>query len=334
MKMTCKIAVALLFFAALAGGLGKAPKLAPYNVDKALLSVSGLSSGGFFAVQFHVAFSATIMGAGIVAGGPFFCAQDNLDIALSACTKSPELISVDKLIAITYTTALGGTIDKPSHLSSDRVYLFSGSLDSIVNPGVMKKLAQYYSSFVTKGDVYSMFSIPAEHAMVTDNYGHNCSVFSSPFINNCHFPLAYDILNQIYQDVQPADHSLANPSNLMEFDQSEFFADLPGAVDMDSTGFIYVPTKCQNKTVVCRLHAVFHGCRQGRKYVSNEYALHAGYNAVAELNNIILLYPQATNSTYNPKGCWDWWGYTSTAYSSKLGPQIAGVKLMLDRIVY
>ena len=27
MKMTCKIAVALLFFAALAGGLGKAPKL-------------------------------------------------------------------------------------------------------------------------------------------------------------------------------------------------------------------------------------------------------------------------------------------------------------------
>ncbi len=91
-------------------------------------------------------------------------------------------------------------------------------------------------------------------------------MFSSPFINNCHFPLAYDILNQIYQDVQPADHSLANPSNvslatnniaivislflqLMEFDQSEFFADLPGAVDMDSTGFIYVPTKCQNKTV-------------------------------------------------------------------------------------
>lgn len=33
------------------------------------ISVSGLSSGGYFAVQFHVAFSSTIMGAGIVAGG-------------------------------------------------------------------------------------------------------------------------------------------------------------------------------------------------------------------------------------------------------------------------
>lgn len=43
--------------------------VAHYNVDKDQLSVSGFSSGGFFAVQFHVAFSETIMGAGIVAGG-------------------------------------------------------------------------------------------------------------------------------------------------------------------------------------------------------------------------------------------------------------------------
>lgn len=38
-------------------------------MDVNQLSVSGLSSGAFFAVQFHVAFSKTIMGAGIVAGG-------------------------------------------------------------------------------------------------------------------------------------------------------------------------------------------------------------------------------------------------------------------------
>ena len=31
--------------------------------------MSGLSSGGYFAVQFHVAFSKTIMGAGVVSGG-------------------------------------------------------------------------------------------------------------------------------------------------------------------------------------------------------------------------------------------------------------------------
>ena len=35
---------------------------------------------------------------------------------------------------------------------------------------------------------------------------------------------------------------------LFEFDQSEFFADHPEVVDMDTTGFVYVPTACQNGT--------------------------------------------------------------------------------------
>ena len=38
-------------------------------VDAAGISVSGFSSGGFFAVQFHVAFSKIVMGAGVMAGG-------------------------------------------------------------------------------------------------------------------------------------------------------------------------------------------------------------------------------------------------------------------------
>ena len=40
-----------------------------YLVDKNRISVSGLSSGGYFAVQFHVAFSRTLMGVGVIAGG-------------------------------------------------------------------------------------------------------------------------------------------------------------------------------------------------------------------------------------------------------------------------
>ena len=36
-------------------------------------SISGLSSGGYMAVQFHVAFSETLRGAGITAGGMVGC---------------------------------------------------------------------------------------------------------------------------------------------------------------------------------------------------------------------------------------------------------------------
>jgi hypothetical protein len=55
----------------------------------------------------------------------------------------------------------------------------------------------------------------------------------------------------------------------------------------------------------------------------------AGYNELAEANNIILLYPQIVKSLVlptNPMGCWDWWGYTdyllpaaSTRYATKDG---------------
>ena len=40
-----------------------------YRIDKSKISISGISSGAFFAVQFHVAFSRDIMGVGVIAGG-------------------------------------------------------------------------------------------------------------------------------------------------------------------------------------------------------------------------------------------------------------------------
>src|SRR5690349_4891765 len=47
-------------------------KLQPVpNLDRSAITVSGLSSGGFMAHQFHVAFSKLVTGAGIIAGGPF-----------------------------------------------------------------------------------------------------------------------------------------------------------------------------------------------------------------------------------------------------------------------
>ena len=48
-----------------------APSLSPesYNVDIGETSVSGLSSGAYMAVQFHVSFSSIVKGAGITAGG-------------------------------------------------------------------------------------------------------------------------------------------------------------------------------------------------------------------------------------------------------------------------
>ena len=47
----------------------------------------------------------------------------------------PDLISVTYLVGITYSTAVTKTIDSPSYIASDKIYLFSGTHDFVVVPG-------------------------------------------------------------------------------------------------------------------------------------------------------------------------------------------------------
>ena len=57
-------------------------------------------------------------------------------------------------------------------------------------------------------------------------------------------------------------------------------------------------------------------------------------NKYADTNDLLVLYPyQVSSSTpNNPNGCWDWWGYETTTYALKSGPQMAAIKKMVDRI--
>ena len=83
----CVTAVALALAGVVANAAVNLPQL---NIDKTQTSVSGLSSGGFMAVQLHVGHSATFAkGAGIVAGGPFYCAEGSIVNATGRCMASP-----------------------------------------------------------------------------------------------------------------------------------------------------------------------------------------------------------------------------------------------------
>ncbi len=109
------------------------------------------------------------------------------------------------------------------------------------------------------------------------------------------------------------------------FPQSDKYA----ATSMDDFGYIYIPSGC--KSQACRVHVVFHGCLQGRAFINDVYAQHAGYLEHSEANNIIFLFPQVQGmKNTNPNGCWDWFGYTSkTLYATKQGEQMNAVRNML-----
>lgn len=329
-----------------------APPLKTYNIDPEQISVSGLSSGGYMAVQMHVAFSKTFRGAGVIAGGPYFCAQDNQNTALSvcacftlACQNGQATQIVPDLVEITSKNASQGAIDPTGNLANDRVWLFSGSLDSVVPPPVMNALELYYKNYLGASNMSFKKNLAAEHAMPTESFGNACGFRGEPFINDCDFDGAGESLKWIYGGLAPR-NSGALGGELVEFDQNEF---LPGPEKhgMWPSGWAYVPAACAQGDQ-CKLHVVFHGCRQypGAPFASgpqgkmgDTYPRNAGYNPWADSNRIIVLYPQANalNSgtrlpRTNPNGCWDWWGYDDANYAKKTGRQMAGVKAMVDRV--
>ena len=327
-----KIALLLSLLCAIGEATGtneNVPKLTSYNVDTNQITVSGLSSGGFFAVQFHVAYSKIIRGVGVIAGGPFWCAQNNVYIAQGPCARAPYAIPVTLLNAMTYSSAATHVIDPVENLEHSQVYLLSGNFDSVVLPGVVKKLEEYYSHFVTEGNITSVFSLPAEHCFPTEDYGNKCTYLGPPYICNCNYSAAHEILKHVYPgspDVKPS----YRPENLFEFDQSEFA--IYSLTHMDSVGYIYVPTVCQLKKTPCKLHIAFHGCGQGRKPLGTKFVVHTGYVQYAEELSTIVIFPQIISSIINPVGCWDWYGYTSPAYASKLAPQMISVRKMIEQV--
>jgi pimeloyl-ACP methyl ester carboxylesterase len=76
-----------------------AARLPQLPLNPAAVTVSGISAGGYMAVQFHVAHSALVRGAGIVAAGPYLCAEGSLRHALGRCMQGDEEIPTARWLA-------------------------------------------------------------------------------------------------------------------------------------------------------------------------------------------------------------------------------------------
>ena len=282
------------------------------------------------AVQMHIAFSSIIKGASIFAGGPYFCAQSNALIATTACMSTPSLIPLKTLILQAELLEKTFLIDNLRNLEGQKVFLFSGSADTVVDQGVMDNLAAMYEYF--GAEILKIFQIPAQHAFPTDGYGNLCGTLGEPYINNCNYNGVFETFKALYGNniKSPVD---SKKENLFEFDQSDY---LKFGSSLNDKGYIYVPDSCQKKGK-CGLHVAFHGCKQTLDDISLEFVTHTGYNEVAEANNFIILYPQTKRSDLlpvNPEGCWDWWGYSDSLltigrYVTKQGAQMSAISEMM-----
>ena len=309
-----------------------------FNVDIKETSVSGLSSGAFFANQVQVALSSIIKGAGLVAGGPYDCGGQQL-YSMCMYMNSPSVS-----VSISRTNQWSGRlIDDVSNLKHQKVYMISGTADMTVATSVMNQLYKYLETYVPATNIVYKQDLASGHTFPTDFDGsgnNECSKTASPFISNCGFDGAGAILNHIYGPLK-AKSTTQRTGHFIEFAQSEFISS-PSLYGLDSKGFAYIPKDCSDGQK-CRLHIAFHGCSQSYSQIGDKFVKNTGYDRWADTNNIIVLFPQTTPDyslhmtpsnfwLNNLNACWDWIGWYGSDFPNKNGKQIQFIKKIIERI--
>ena len=351
MSMSMLIRVRLRWRAfAVAAGLGlafaaeAAPPLPALGALDTGVTVSGISSGGFMAVQFQVAHSARVGGVGVLAGGPYECAEGSMWRALDDCmapSAPAQVADVARTRARIEARARAGMIDPPAGLGDDRAWVLSGEADETVAPAVVDALAAFYRATLAEGALRAVKVPGAGHAMISvaDPQANACATSAPPFINRCgEFDAAGELLAHLLGPLAPR---VARPAGeLLAFDQRPFVAGDAFDLSLAEQGYVYVPPGCRDGG--CRVHLALHGCRQGEAQIGRRFVEGAGYNEWADANRLIVLYPQVRPRSgfafgswrwvYNPKGCWDWWGYSGADYATREGGQIRALRAMLARL--
>ena len=307
-------------------------------------SVSGLSSGAYMAGQIEVAHSKNIVGAGIVAGGPFACAEtasgelfpywpivvwQNATQAANACMKdSWGAPDAEKLAKRAKELAEDGKIDELSGLADDKVYLFSGNEDQTVVRAVVEAAKRFYQAAGVPEANVTLVEKEGGHAFLTETEGTACGLSKDPYVSDCDYDQARAILEWIY-GAPLADPSPSPTGKFITFDQSAFNDGVPNGLAAE--GVVYVPEDCVGHTG-CRLHIALHGCDQARETVGDAFIEKTGFARYADTNRLVVLFPQIAGSVVNPHGCWDWWGYSDIDYLGKDAPQIKAVWAMAERL--
>jgi poly(3-hydroxybutyrate) depolymerase len=320
-----RVALACALFAG-CNGVAHAAPLPQLAIDRSQVTVSGLSSGGYMATQLHVAWSSVFgRGVGVVAAGPYYCAQGLAALATTRCLARDSAPPVDALVATVRGWAAAAWVDPLANLRGTRIYLFAGARDSVVVPALVADLKRFYAAFVPAPQIAYRSDVPAEHGMPTDDFGSACGHRGLPFVIDCDFDLAGEMLKHLYGALAPRSDG-ALQGAFVEFEQHEFIA---AGLGLGAKGWLFVPRDCA-AGAACRLHVALHGCGQNIDDIGDTYVRRTGYNRWADSNRIVVLYPQTGAPALH--SCWDWWGYTGADYAQKSAPQAGAIVAMVERL--
>ncbi|MGE4532535.1 poly(3-hydroxybutyrate) depolymerase [Halomonas sp.] len=338
-----RVAAALLAALPAAPLLAETPPapLPALSADAAATSVVGVSSGGYMATQLAVAWPERFTGLGVLAAGPWSCAQGSLGLALGQCMGTsrglpdPEALA-QRLADYRERDLVGGA----EALAELRVYVWHGAADEVVAPALGEALAEQFRGWLAdperqlrlRQDPDIGHGWPVDTARVDAAPAElgDCRDGGAPHLLACDRDVAGEALAWLHGELDPP--SEAEPAGeLRRFDQGDF--DAKGLAD---TGYLFVPTGCEAGG--CAVTLALHGCNMGAELIGEAFVRHSGLNAWAAENRRIVLYPQAETRLGNPQGCWDWWGYAESTWQldpmhdTREGRQGQALMAMLTRL--
>lgn len=278
-----------------------------------------------------LAFSDRVVGLGQMQAAGYGCSRIINKIECDYNKKCSDQAATARMLDIANKSAKQGLIASLDNLRSTPVMLYAGGSDTIVHAAVVDASVDFYRRLHAN---VSLKLVPrAEHAVATDvrcPVCDRCGYLGSPFLNDCDFDLAGTILASLLGQLRPR----TAPGGVSKFDQSAFFpsGSSPADMGMAAAAFVYVPRRCAVATGgrACRLHVVYHGCDESAGTAAGlDFVTYSGFNAWAEANDIVVLYPQTLGEL-----CWDWTGtftpHRNEVYDTRSSPQLLVVNRMVD----
>lgn len=261
-------------------------RLPPLGLQRDAVTVSGLSSGAYMAGQFQVAYSGSLAGAAVLAGGPYGCAHGSVSAAMFNCS-----CPADQNFLLTAAHALGGAcqvfnpdvylvfseaatkgnrgaIDDTIHLKNHRIWLLSGGEDHVVDRQLVNAAEQYYARLgVPAANIHHQSIANAGHGFPSPQATEACSLTQSPFLTQCQFDAAGELLKWLYPQTLALAGSAGqvDEASLKQFRQTGY-GGKKQFNSLDTTGWLYVPKACEQAGAQCKLHVAFHGCEQGQSF--------------------------------------------------------------------
>lgn len=295
-------------------------------------------------------------------------------LSVAVCMGEPEKAQLPS--AVLLKNAERKLIDPIAYQKDQKVFIYQGKGDTVLNYKMQDKLKEYYLSNGIPENQIEILTGEGSHNFPTDrNDGIPCEKEEVPYVASCGQNVAGEMLEHLMGKTLNRGHfhkdhiylvDQTNLQNAAQIDKPENEWVQPGE-SLAPYGYLYASDKCLKAPGSCKLHVALHGCKMSDSYQESfqeayqkqvntykilgmrtkkdwrffsvlpaieekinqygllKFVLDSGYIDYAEANDLMILFPQTwiteKSYPYNPKGCWDWFGWTGEQYATKKGAE-------------